>query len=275
MPPEGMLTGSAGRRGAFLRVTGPDVAVWRSVDPSSLRATAMMLPPKNDAVDVARVPLELGLLRPTRTAGENHPVEERPGLAARDRSENHPDFQCRRLAFPEEARRIERVRAKSASRRAARPGRPGHLRIVAGICGISRGCGKQKRKSASGQAFSSTERKFRPDRTGVAKLCYFDNVAAAHQDLVRGLKLSAGTKSLRVARGRSLPLGATMQADGINFALLSRHANRVILVVYPIDGPGELAEVELDPRKNRTGDHWHVLVSGLPPTFRYGWRVDG
>ncbi|HMF11025.1 MAG TPA: glycogen debranching enzyme, partial [Gemmataceae bacterium] len=66
-----------------------------------------------------------------------------------------------------------------------------------------------------------------------------------------------------------------MQADGINFALLSRHANRVILVVYPIDGPGELAEVELDPRKNRTGDHWHVLVSGLPPTFRYGWRVDG
>src|SRR5262249_31745089 len=25
----------------------------------------------------------------------------------------------------------------------------------------------------------------------------------------------------------------------------------------------------------RTGDHWHILVSGLPPAFRYGWRVDG
>jgi glycogen operon protein len=26
---------------------------------------------------------------------------------------------------------------------------------------------------------------------------------------------------------------------------------------------------------NRTGDHWHIQVKGLPPTFRYGWRVDG
>src|SRR5262249_17336903 len=27
--------------------------------------------------------------------------------------------------------------------------------------------------------------------------------------------------------------------------------------------------------RNRTGDHWHVLVAGLPPAFSYGWRVDG
>ena len=38
--------------------------------------------------------------------------------------------------------------------------------------------------------------------------------------------------SLRIARGRSLPLGATALADGINFALLCRHGTAVTLVLY-------------------------------------------
>jgi glycogen operon protein len=66
-----------------------------------------------------------------------------------------------------------------------------------------------------------------------------------------------------------------VQAEGINFALLSRHATRVTLILYPIEGPDELASIELDSRKNRTGDHWHILVAGLPSTFRYGFRLDG
>jgi glycogen operon protein len=82
-------------------------------------------------------------------------------------------------------------------------------------------------------------------------------------------------QSLRLARGRSLPLGATALADGINFALLSRHGTAVTLVLYDMDKDQPTAEVELDPRRNRTGDHWHVLVRGLPRVFRYGWRVDG
>jgi glycogen operon protein len=81
--------------------------------------------------------------------------------------------------------------------------------------------------------------------------------------------------SLRIARGRSLPLGATAQPDGVNFALLCRHGTAVTLVLYDMNQPRTLAEVELHPRRNRTGDHWHVLVAGLPPVFRYGWRVDG
>jgi glycogen operon protein len=80
---------------------------------------------------------------------------------------------------------------------------------------------------------------------------------------------------LRTARGRSLPLGAAALADGVNFALLSRHGTDVTLVVYPPEGDEPLAELPLHPRRNRTGDHWHVQVSGLPPVFRYGWRVDG
>ncbi len=81
--------------------------------------------------------------------------------------------------------------------------------------------------------------------------------------------------TLRTARGRSLPLGAVALADGVNFALLCRHGTSVRLVLLPLEGDVPYDEITLDPKKNRTGDHWHVLVAGLPPAFRYGWRVDG
>jgi glycogen operon protein len=81
--------------------------------------------------------------------------------------------------------------------------------------------------------------------------------------------------NLRIARGRCLPLGASAAPEGVNFALLSRHGTSVQLAIYPLEGGDPLAEVVLHPRRNRTGDHWHVLVGGLPPAFCYGWRVDG
>jgi glycogen operon protein len=81
---------------------------------------------------------------------------------------------------------------------------------------------------------------------------------------------------LRTSRGRPLPLGASIAPDGVNFALLCRHGRRVTLSVLPESGSDTpLAELPLDAHKNRTGDHWHVRVHGLPDTFRYGWRVEG
>ncbi len=56
---------------------------------------------------------------------------------------------------------------------------------------------------------------------------------------------------------------------------MCRHGTAVFLVLYPLEEGPELAEIALHPRRNRTGDHWHVLVSGMPADFRYGWRVDG
>jgi glycogen operon protein len=64
-------------------------------------------------------------------------------------------------------------------------------------------------------------------------------------------------------------------AEGVNFALLCRHGSSVSLVLSSADGKAPLAEIALHPHINRTGDHWHILVNGLPPTFRYGWRVAG
>ena len=51
--------------------------------------------------------------------------------------------------------------------------------------------------------------------------------------------------TLRTARGRALPLGATALAGGVNFALLCRHGREVWLVFYELDGPGVLGEVAL------------------------------
>jgi isoamylase len=80
---------------------------------------------------------------------------------------------------------------------------------------------------------------------------------------------------LRIARGKCLPLGASALPDGVNFALLCRNGTDVTLVVYPLDGGAPITEIALDRRRHRTGDHWHVLVAGLPPAFTYGWRVHG
>lgn len=81
--------------------------------------------------------------------------------------------------------------------------------------------------------------------------------------------------NFRTVRGRPLPLGAFSLAEGVNFALLSRNATSVRLVLLALDNEQVLAEITLDPRMHRTGDHWHIQVKDLPPAFRYGWRVDG
>jgi glycogen operon protein len=79
-----------------------------------------------------------------------------------------------------------------------------------------------------------------------------------------------------ISRGRPLPIGISPTPDGANFVLLCRHGTDVRLVILPeAGGTKPLAEFRLDTRKNRTGDHWHVRVHGLPDTFTYGWRVDG
>jgi isoamylase len=82
--------------------------------------------------------------------------------------------------------------------------------------------------------------------------------------------------SFTTSRGRPLPIGVTPTPDGHNFVLLCRHGTAVWLVILPEEGGTKpIAEFPLDPKKHRTGDHWHVRIHGLPNTFCYGWRVDG
>lgn len=79
--------------------------------------------------------------------------------------------------------------------------------------------------------------------------------------------------------GSPRPKGALVLPHGINFALFSRHAESVTLVLDPCAaencGQGSFIELALDPSVNKTGDIWHVLVRGLPHTFYYGYRLGG
>src|SRR5262245_55799649 len=77
------------------------------------------------------------------------------------------------------------------------------------------------------------------------------------------------------SRGQCRPLGATPKAGGVNFAVVSRHAQAVHLILFQEGQDEPLAEIPLDPATNRTGDVWHVLVSGLPANVLYGYRVNG
>lgn len=76
--------------------------------------------------------------------------------------------------------------------------------------------------------------------------------------------------------GHPRPFGATPLAGGVNFAVFSRHATSMVLCLYskPDDG-APIFEQRLDPRQNRTGDIWHVLVEGIGPGALYAWRADG
>ncbi len=78
-----------------------------------------------------------------------------------------------------------------------------------------------------------------------------------------------------VSRGSCRPFGPRPGPDGANFAVFSRHAEAVSLVLFRDGGDEPLAEFPLDPAVNRTGDVWHVYVHGFTPDLTYGFRVRG
>jgi glycogen operon protein len=80
---------------------------------------------------------------------------------------------------------------------------------------------------------------------------------------------------LSAARGAPMPLGSSPRRGGVNFAVFSRHATAVSLVLYEPGAREPACEFALDRRFHRTGDIWHVFVRGLEHGFEYGFRVDG
>ena len=80
----------------------------------------------------------------------------------------------------------------------------------------------------------------------------------------------------QIEPGSPLPLGATPDADGVNFALFSAHATSVELLLFDThDAPELFLGIALDPDIHRTFGIWHVYVRGLRPGCAYAYRVDG
>ncbi|WP_076407951.1 glycogen debranching protein GlgX [Shewanella sp. UCD-KL12] len=77
---------------------------------------------------------------------------------------------------------------------------------------------------------------------------------------------------MKLTNGKPYPLGASVDADGVNFALFSAHATQVILCIFDEKGGDEVARFIL-PRKSQ--NIWHGYLEGASEGLLYGYRVDG
>ena len=83
---------------------------------------------------------------------------------------------------------------------------------------------------------------------------------------------TATQKLFQVSSGRSYPLGATVGAHGVNFALFSANAQKVELCLFDASGQHEIQRITLP---EFTDEVWHVFVENLPEDTLYGYRVYG
>ena len=91
-----------------------------------------------------------------------------------------------------------------------------------------------------------------------------------------GDALVTSARNFRVNPGRPLPLGVHDCCDGFNFAIFSRHAKQITLLLFDTARDSNpLLVVELDPVHHRTGDIWHVLIDGVRWGQAYTFRVSG
>jgi isoamylase len=78
---------------------------------------------------------------------------------------------------------------------------------------------------------------------------------------------------MRTWPGRSYPLGATWDGEGVNFALFSENATKVDLCLFdPSDPDHETIRL---PVEERTDQIWHVYLPEARPGQLYGYRVHG
>jgi isoamylase len=73
--------------------------------------------------------------------------------------------------------------------------------------------------------------------------------------------------------GRPYPLGATIDDEGVNFALVSENAEAVELVLF--DSERSRTASQTIPVTERTGPIWHVYVPHIKANQLYGFRVYG
>ena len=75
-----------------------------------------------------------------------------------------------------------------------------------------------------------------------------------------------------VTKGTHYPLGATLTPDGVNFALYSKQAANVYLLLFdtPSGDPTDIIEL-----KERDRLVWHAHVSGVKAGQLYGYKVRG
>lgn len=76
----------------------------------------------------------------------------------------------------------------------------------------------------------------------------------------------------KISEGYPFPLGATLDGEGVNFALFSANATAVDLCLFDASGKQELQRIRMP---EYTDEVWHVYVRGLSAAAVYAYRVHG
>ena len=77
---------------------------------------------------------------------------------------------------------------------------------------------------------------------------------------------------IRVLPGCPYPLGASWDGRGVNFALFSANAEKVLLCLFDETGTREIQRIAMP---ERTDEVWHVYLPDVQPGQLYGYRVFG
>jgi isoamylase len=83
---------------------------------------------------------------------------------------------------------------------------------------------------------------------------------------------TTGNPITEVWQGQAHPLGATWDGQGVNFALFSRHAEKVELCLFDDSGRKEIQRIAL---RERSDFVWHAYLPQVRPGQLYGYRVHG
>jgi len=82
--------------------------------------------------------------------------------------------------------------------------------------------------------------------------------------------------NLAAETGKAQPLGASLTNEGVNFAVFSRNAESVKLIIFEssaADSPW--IEIPLDKREHKTGNIWHCFIRGIQAGTCYLFRAEG
>lgn len=76
-----------------------------------------------------------------------------------------------------------------------------------------------------------------------------------------------------ISRGQPQPYGVSFHKGKTNFALFSKNAKNVSLILFDKDKQSA-EKITFDPVFNKTGDIWHIAISHPPFPF-YAYEIDG
>ncbi|PWJ43790.1 glycogen debranching protein GlgX [Sediminitomix flava] len=79
-----------------------------------------------------------------------------------------------------------------------------------------------------------------------------------------------------IKKGRSYPIGATVEDGGVNFCIFSQNAHFVELLLFDSPESQKPSQVILlDPTENKTFYYWHIFVEGIGHGQAYAYRMYG